>query len=82
MYLFYIVSRDVIYGNLIPRNLWFFKNIYLWSGVKGPKHFWIRKSWSSSLSPGNIGIPSMSSPKIQPSAHISTYFEYDAPTNN
>lgn len=82
IYLFYMLSRDEISGNFIPRNLWFFRNIYLWSGVKGPKHFWIKKSWSSSLSPGNIGIPSINYPKIQPNAHISTYLEYDAPTNN
>ena len=34
--------------------------------------FWMRKSWSISLSPGKRGWPSTSSPMMQPIAHMST----------
>lgn len=36
------------------------------------------KSWSISLSPGNRGCPSLSSPNMQPTDHMSTAFPYGA----
>ena len=63
-------------GNLSPRNRGLRRNISCCSGVSDPSTFWIMYIWSISLSPGNKGCPSMSSPNMHPMAQMSTDLVY------
>ena len=58
-------------GNFIPKNRGFLMKASCCSLFRDPRIFCMTNNWSMSLSPGNNGWPSVSSPNMQPMAHMS-----------